>query len=498
MKIDLKLIASALGTVAIVGCGNNVESNKNEPTNKDKTSVESPKDNTSAEGLKNNESSETLKDNNHLPAVLNEEVDRKVSEFLTPAVKNIISDHEAGKLDIEQTLAHLERLSESSTSTKEKAFLSLKIGTLKSILDSRKDQARMPEGAFLETRVPEIFSYFVFRNNGIMNFVNRYVQSPQLKGSLTKYIEAENDILVRVTFEGEPFKGSLKEKALKEAQKVALDEIKARFQSDKSELLFLEKLGLLPPDVSQMVKASLAPAAALSAGVPNLSERVSLRGARVGGATVDLSQLMVNGVAGSQAALSMPMYVQLKGSVEGASKATQDLTGVAVYKFDNTLVGIIHGYANTSNSSYSTLNHNETSAVVSRSFGKAYIEGQAGFVNSKLNQHAISGERYQVSFGYDFDTVTPFVQATTRSLKNHAEYATYVGCELDVMNVTADAYTLSGRLTVKGGYHSFKGTVGAVEGSGVLQLKDGVKVEAGLNLAGEETSTARIGFSIDQ
>lgn len=126
------------------------------------------------------------------------------------------------------------------------------------------------------------------------------------------------------------------------------------------------------------------------------------------------------------------------------------------------------------------------------------MKGRAGFVNSTLNHSAVNGERYQVSMGYDFDAVTPFVQAAVRNLNNINEHAAYVGCELDVMNIVADSYTLSGQLTVKGGYHSFKGVIGSVEGSGAIQLNDGLKIDVALNVAGGEESTARIGFSVDQ
>lgn len=79
-----------------------------------------------------------------------------------------------------------------------------------------------------------------------------------------------------------------------------------------------------------------------------------------------------------------------------------------------------------------------------------------------------------------------------------AEHAAYAGCELDVVNIVTDSYGLSGRLTVKGGYHSFKGAVGSIEGSGAIQLNDGLKIETAINLAGGEASGARIGFSIEQ
>lgn len=51
---------------------------------------------------------------------------------------------------------------------------------------------------------------------------------------------------------------------------------------------------------------------------------------------VDTTQLMVNGISGSHVDLGLPMFVQLKGSVD-QSKATTGMTGLVAYKVGNSV-----------------------------------------------------------------------------------------------------------------------------------------------------------------
>lgn len=394
---------------------------------------------------------------------------------------------------VQNTLDKMEELLTTSQNQPERDFLKMRSHAFSKMLkafeikDEKKRKDAIRE-AFVSV-APEQKAFF-----------QKYIQSSQLRGAVLAFQDLAQE---RMYLEQYPEK-QLERKA-HEAKIVSLSKQLITLYDNpnldvqtKAEFVALDKIGLLPQEMIESLRGfATADSPFLSASTPDLSEKASLRRARQDGAEVDFSQLMMNGVAGGYAPLSLPVYVQLKGSIEG-SKDTRDLTGVAVCKFDHMLVGVIHGYANASKNSDSTLNHNETSAVISRSFGNAYLEGQAGFIHSTINQQDISGERYQLSAGYDFEYLTPFVQASTRNLNAVNEHSVQAGCEVDVLNLVTDQYKLSTRMTLKGGYHSFKGAVGSVEGSGTIQLNDGLKLDAALNLAGREESSARIGFSIDQ
>lgn len=332
-------------------------------------------------------------------------------------------------------------------------------------------------------------------------FMRKYIQSDQLRNLILQIqdVSRERSELVlhpEKKAEMQALEGKSKELA---KQMIALYDNPDLDAQTRAEFAALDDIGLLSKAEIESLRrfAASEPMPQLSSGAPSLSEKASLRSARRNGAEVDFSQLTVSGVSGTQVKLSLPIHLKLKGSFDG-SKSTQDLTGVAVYKFNNTLVGLIHGYANESNNPNSYLNHHESSAVISQLFGKAYIEGQVGFVKSETNRAEVKGERYQIALGYDFEAVTPFVQATVRNLNNLTEQAAYAGCEFDIMNVVTNGYTVSGHLTLKGGYHSFKGSVGSVEGLASLELNSGLNIQAGLNVSNQDTPHAKLSFSLNQ
>jgi hypothetical protein len=432
-------------------------------------------------------------------SVLDNPISQAAKQAVTEATSAVQIPNSASKEEAEELIKNtvskrldtLEDLYHKSTNESEKRYLSIwieqvKAGQLRSDLSdiSRDELARK--------------SAFDF-SNATAQFFAYYLQNKELRSYLDTYARVQTDILLaemnrknsssRATIEEYTLKiNALQSDAVK-IQKKILEMYQDPKLSDYSrkEMEELKSLGLMPVELSPTP----------SAETPNLSESVSLRRARQGGASADFSQLRANGISGGATPLSLPMYVQLKGDIEG-SKTTKGMTGLAVYKLNNTLVGMIHGYANASNNPHTSLSHNESSLVISQSFGQAYLEGQAGFIRSTTNQQEVSGQRYQLSAGYDFEHVTPFVQASARDIHNLNERSIQVGCEVEIMRLTTDQYTLSSHMMLKGGYHSLRGSIGSIEGAFELGLHNGVNMQAGFTTFNNATSTIQINISVDQ
>lgn len=410
----------------------------------------------------------------------------RISEYTNDPVKH--QEYKKQKVDsLRKSLAELQGFVSNKQSNLEAKILNDGIHALEGLVNvnSITYSSEEAESTAIEKVVDrhrESLAQTIFQN----------LQSPKLKEYLTKIYQMESDRhSVSPVYNPATVQQYLKEF-------LAFYSSSSHDSLTKSEIKALDELGFLTTNDIQNIRRFAYPGSKpLSAETPNLSDDVSLRRARQGSASADFSKLMLNGVAGGYARLSLPVYVQLKGAIEN-SKETNDLTGTVVYKVNNTLVGMIHGHANASYNTSTSLNHNESSVVISHSFGKTYLEGQAGFIHSTINQQDISGERYQLSAGYDFEYLTPFVQASTRNLNAVNEHSVQAGCEVDVMNLVTDQYKLSTRMTLKGGYHSFKGTVGSVEGTFELGLNSGVTIQTGFKLNNNNESAAKISVSFDQ
>lgn len=430
-------------------------------------------------------------------SVLDNPISQAAKQAVTDATSAVQIPNAASKEDVveiikstmSKRLDTLEDLYHKSTNESEKRYLSIWIDLLKtSILTadlSDSSQDELARKSAFDFSTAQFFAY--------------YLQNKELRSYLDTYARVQTDILLaEMNRKNSSSRATIEEYTLKitELQSDAVKirkKILAMYQDPKlsdyyrKEMQELESLGLMPVELSPTP----------SAETPNLSESVSLRRARQGGASADFSQLRVNGVSGGYAPLSLPMYVQLKGTLEG-SKETRDMTGLAVYKVNNTLVGMIHGYANASNNPHTYLSHNESSLVISHSFGRAYLEGQAGFIRSTTNQHEVFGQRYQLSAGYDFEHFTPFVQASARDIHNLNERSIQVGCEVEIMRLATDQYTLSSHMMLKGGYHSLRGSIGSIEGFFELGLHNGVNIQTGFTTFNNATAIVQINISVDQ
>ena len=238
----------------------------------------------------------------------------------------------------------------------------------------------------------------------------------------------------------------------------------------------------------------------LSSGIiRDLSGNHSLRTARtalVG--QLDTRSFSMNGHQGTQLNLGLPLFVQLKGSVDGG-KSTDATTGSVAYRLGNTVIGAIQAYANSGNGFGLDGRQLETSVVASHSFGNFFVEGQLGAVSAKEVQFKDwSGVRSQVTLGYDFDTVSPFVQLTHRDFGDRTDTAAYAGVEMDLSEFKIPEATFSTHLLTKVGHHSMNGFSGSVEWSGSLTLNSGIAFTTHLTLGSPSESNAGFTVSFSQ
>ena len=203
---------------------------------------------------------------------------------------------------------------------------------------------------------------------------------------------------------------------------------------------------------------------------------------------VDASGLRVNGVAGLQMDLGLPVYVQLKGDVD-QSKSTDGVTGLVAYRFGSTVVGAIQSYANESNA-----HHTETSLVAAQSLGNMYIEGQLGTVSFEGG----SGMRSQVRLGVDTSYGMPFVQLTHRDFGALSDTAAYVGLEVSALELKTSDYTFSTQLITKTGHHSVNGNIGAIEGSAKLSFSHGLSVDTQISFGSNTSSKLSLNVAFEQ
>jgi hypothetical protein len=271
---------------------------------------------------------------------------------------------------------------------------------------------------------------------------------------------------------------------------------------------------------AKAIAAALAPADAglsLSTGIiRDLSGNYSLRTARTAlTGQLDTHAFAMNGHQGTQLDLGLPLFVQLKGSVDGG-KSTDTTTGSVAYRLGNTVIGAIQAYANSGNGFGLDGRQLETSVVASHSFGGFFVESQLGAVSAN-NVHTAdwSGVRSQVTLGVDTQFVSPFIQVAHRQLdRNHTyalnDTAAYVGLDVEIAGLTTDAYRIDTRLLTKVGVgskdwtHGSKavgsttGFEGSVEWSGSLTLNSGVSFSTNLGLDTVAGSAAKFNISVER
>jgi hypothetical protein len=426
---------------------------------------------------------------------LGQEINAISSDILAalqpPSFDGVTSKAEADAVN-QRHLQNLKALQPTVTTEVEKDFLNLQIAAKEIAATSEQLSAaeiKTQSLAILQKSTP---------------LFNKYIQTTELRNALIHMTETgfEGMYLYYLGKEKDAKGESLTpqeqaQKASNEKKMIALTKsfIALTTQAETNptlaaELDALDKIGLFTKKQLADLEQSLAAEEARDAGL-DLGSNTSLRRMRTGGSEghADLTAFNLNGNAGSLHALPKNLYLQVSGSTN-TLKNQSTLTGVAAYKINNTLVGVIHGHTNTHLSSVATPPLHETSAVVSQSCGNAFIEAQAGVIAGN-----IQGSRAMLSLGYDFKYVTPFIQTLYRNIHNTNHYSVYAGLEADVLNFATHAYTTTFNLNVKGGHNQNAAFIGQLAASANLTLNNGLGISNKLTLNEKLTPTVELGFS---
>lgn len=222
---------------------------------------------------------------------------------------------------------------------------------------------------------------------------------------------------------------------------------------------------------------------------PTLSPSTLSSSFRKGLTGVDASQLQINGASPGKIEMALPISINLKGKIDGA-KSTAMTSGSAAYKLGNTVFGVVHAYANKGEGFESNSHQFETSVAISQSIGNVFIEGQAGYVGTQqFHTVDMSGNRYQLSIGFDTQYVSPFLQVAYRDFGTISDKAAYIGAEVSIERLKADIYNLDMSLNAKVGRDSKSEFTGSLEWSASLNLNSGVMFKTDMTLGTNEGST---------
>jgi hypothetical protein len=243
-------------------------------------------------------------------------------------------------------------------------------------------------------------------------------------------------------------------------------------------------------------------ASQLSAGmVLDLTSGMTMRDTRTGsgGGQIDLRGLSVSGVSGDTVTLGLPLFVQMKGSVD-SGKTTEAALGSVAYRLGNTVVGALQAYANRGVGFGLEGQQFESSVMMSHSFGSVFLEGQLGSVSaSDVHFSDWLGLRSQVTLGLDTAYVSPFVQVTYRQLDRDGHHqlkdtTASVGLDMDISSLSGDTYHIDSRLLTKVGYGEKAWSQGSRDLGHVTGLQGSVEWSASLNLNSGITFSTSLGL----
>lgn len=235
-----------------------------------------------------------------------------------------------------------------------------------------------------------------------------------------------------------------------------------------------------------------------SAALSDGTGTVSLLRSRRGRTGLDSTVFALNGISGSKADLGMPLYVQLKGSLNHG-KSTNLTTGAVAYKMGNTVFGAIQSYANAGVGFGLDGRQLETSIVASHNLGSLFIEGQLGSVSATdVRFKDWAATRSQLTLGLDTDWFSPFVQVTLRDFGDKTDTATHAGLDIDLSETKADTYSFSTRLLTKIGHHTVHGATAMLEWSGSLILNSGVSFTSNLAVGTAAEPSAGLTFALNR
>ncbi|WP_350331945.1 hypothetical protein [Candidatus Bodocaedibacter vickermanii] len=181
--------------------------------------------------------------------------------------------------------------------------------------------------------------------------------------------------------------------------------------------------------------------------VSDISQRQSFKDARQ--AADATGQLRIYGQASD---LPLPLFASFDSTL---SDPNSKLSSLAL-KFGSNYVGTV--VAGTFETTLLTPNHFESSAVYGFSFNTGFVEAQMGsfFDESNANQ-STSGQRYQLTLGFDTDYVTPFIRLLNRTTANDSLSLLGAGLESNLAKYNLGESTLDA--TVSASYlTNFDGT----------------------------------------
>lgn len=218
---------------------------------------------------------------------------------------------------------------------------------------------------------------------------------------------------------------------------------------------------------------------------------------RQGSTGLNTSLLNLNGFQGTQTPLGLPIYVEFKGVFDDV-KATHDLQGSIAYNYHNVTFGVIQTYAKNINSLGLTENHWETALAGSYSLNNLFLEGQVGSIlaNSHYNKDLV-GFRSQLTIGYDFKHISPFIQYIHRSFTDKADHAVYAGVEVNLTEHITESYTLKTQWLFRAGQNSIKGLLTSAEWMTSLDINNGISFAAALCM-NEISENARVQICLTQ
>lgn len=192
--------------------------------------------------------------------------------------------------------------------------------------------------------------------------------------------------------------------------------------------------------------------------------------------------LTLNGVQGNRADCNLPIYIECKGLTNDRSGIT-NLQGSIAYNYRSFTVGIIQNYAKSNNSWVLTEKHFEMALASSYSFENLFVEGQVGSISANsLYNKDWAGMRSQLTLGYDFKHISPFVQYVHRSFTDSTDQTMYAGFEFSLIEHTTESYTTNIQLLCRAGQNSAKGLTASTEWTASLNLRNGMSFSTSLRM----------------
>jgi hypothetical protein len=171
--------------------------------------------------------------------------------------------------------------------------------------------------------------------------------------------------------------------------------------------------------------------------VSDLSQRQSFKDVRQ--ATDTTGQLSIDGQVST---LPLLMFASFDSTL---SDPNSKLSSLAL-KMGSHYVGTV--VAGTFETTPITPQHFESSAVYGFSFNKGFVEAQMGsFFDESSGIQSTSGQRYQLTLGFDTDYVTPFVRMLNRTTANDSLTLMGGGLESSIANYKHGESTIDATLS---------------------------------------------------